>query len=88
MRISNLLVNLENTGIVISRAYSHGRGGYGKEYKLKVDPHLVGPFVDTGFYDSLVEKKVDLDAMRKHQKAMKKRKSIFGKKYPGLFGNL
>ena len=87
-RVSDLLVELENTGIVISRAYSRGRGGYGKEYKLKVDPSLVGPSVDIEFYDSLVQKKIKLDAMREHKKAMKKHKSIFGKKYPGLFGNL
>lgn len=87
-RVSDLLVELENTGLVVSRAYSHGRGGYGKEYKLKVDPSLVGPSVDKEFYDSLVEKKVKIDALREHKKAMKKHKSIFGKKYPSLFGNL
>jgi Cdc6-like AAA superfamily ATPase len=45
-RVSDLLVELENTGILVSRAYSRGRGGYGKEYKLKVDPDIVGPSVD------------------------------------------
>jgi len=56
-RVSDLLVELENTGMLVSRAYSSGRRGYGKEYRLKVDPSLVGPSVDKEFYDSLVEQK-------------------------------
>ena len=67
-RISDLLIELDNAGLVVSRAYSRGRRGYGKEYKLKVDPNLVGPSVNKEFYDSLVQQKEKLDAMEEHQK--------------------
>lgn len=56
-RCSDLLVELENSGLVVSRAYSRGRNGYGKEYKLKVSPDLVGPALDKNWFDSLVKKK-------------------------------
>lgn len=53
-----------------------------------MDPSLVGPSVSEEFYDLLVKKKIELDAMRKYQKVTKKHKSIFGKNYPDLFGRL
>jgi len=70
-RVSDLLVKLENTGILVSRAYSHGRNGYGKEYKLKVDPGLVGPSVDEKYYASLLEQKQRADGIKEYQKLMK-----------------
>ncbi len=81
-RVSDLLVELENSGMLVSRAYSRGRGGYGKEYKLKVDPSLVGPSVDEEFYDSLVRRKASHDRMEKLQRLTKS--NPFGRKY-GLF---
>jgi len=56
-RVSDLLIELENSGMLVSRAYSRGRGGYGKEYKLKIDPALVGPSVGKEFYESLLKDK-------------------------------
>ena len=56
-RVSDLLVELENSGMLVSHTYSHGRHGYGKDYKLKVDPSLVGPSIDEKFYDSIMEQK-------------------------------
>lgn len=70
-RVSDLLVELENTGILVSRAYSRGRGGYGKEYKLKVDPGIVGPFVSEEFYDSQVQRRAEIDSLKEYQKSMK-----------------
>lgn len=70
-RVSDLLVELENTGILVSRAYSHGRGGYGKEYKLKVDPGVVGPSVSEKFYDSQVKRRAEIDSLKEYQKSMK-----------------
>jgi len=70
-RVSDLLVELENSGLVVSRAYSRGRNGYGKEYKLTVSPDLVGPAVDKKFYDSLVKDKVIMDKTKEIQKEMK-----------------
>ena len=70
-RISDLLVELENTGILVSRTYSRGRGGYGKEYKLKVDPGVIGPSVSEEFYDSLIQRRTKVDSLKKYQKLMK-----------------
>ena len=70
-RISDLLVELENTGILVSRTYSRGRGGYGKEYKLKVDPGVIGPSVSEEFYDSLIQRRTKVDNLKKYQKLMK-----------------
>jgi len=81
-RVSDLLVELENSGMLVSRAYSRGRNGYGKEYKLKVDPSLVGPSVDKEFYDSLVRKKTASDIAEKFQKLYKPSK--FERRYSSL----
>ena len=70
-RVSDLLVELENSGLVVSRAYSRGRNGYGKEYKLKVSPDLVGPAVGKEYYDSLVKRKAQLDGIKEYEKTMK-----------------
>jgi Cdc6-like AAA superfamily ATPase len=72
-RVSDLLVELENTGILVSRAYSHGRGGYGKEYKLKVDPSIVGPSVSEEFYDLQVQRRAEADKLKEYQKLLKSR---------------
>jgi len=69
-RISDLLVELENSGLVVSRAYSRGRNGYGKEYKLKVSPELVGPEVNQEFYESLIKRKVEIDRNKEIQKTL------------------
>ncbi len=41
-RISEILVDLANTGIALSNTSSKGRGGYGTQYKLTVSPEMVG----------------------------------------------
>jgi len=88
-RVSDLLVELENTGILVSRAYSRGRGGYGKEYKLKVDPSLIGPSVNKEYYDSLVQKKTQLDEIKELQKSMKSRgRNGFSDLYPSFLKDL
>ena len=40
-RIAELLVELENTGLVVSETGSKGRYGYGTRYKLTLLPSLV-----------------------------------------------
>ena len=67
-QISDLLVELENSGLVVPRAYSKGRNGYGKEYKLTISPDLVGPSVDKEYYDSLVKGKVLLVKIKNFKK--------------------
>ncbi len=81
-RVSDLLVELENSGILVSRAYSRGRGGYGKEYKLKVSPDLVGPVIGKDWFDSLVQRKARTDASERLFKKLGNPR--LGRKY-GLF---
>ena len=41
-RVSKLLAELENTGLVVSRKASLGRYGYGRQYKLAVHSEVAG----------------------------------------------
>jgi len=58
-RIVDLLVEVENSGLVVSRTLSRGRQGYGTEYKLKLSPDLVGPYISSKnkWWESVVENK-------------------------------
>lgn len=49
-RVSDLLKDLENTGLVTSRAGSRGRYGYGREYKLAAPPEIIGPYCLLGWW--------------------------------------
>jgi len=69
-RIVDLLVEIKNSGLVESRTLSKGRGGYGTEYKLKLSPEMVGPFVDKKWWDSIVLDKIEYEAELKHRKMM------------------
>ena len=73
-RVSDLLVELENSGMLVSRAYSCGRNGYGKEYKLKVDPSLLGPSVGDEFYENIIKIKIAKDELKEIKKLYKPRK--------------
>lgn len=44
-RISELLVELENSGLVVAQSKSRGRYGYGTSYKLTVDPGTIGKII-------------------------------------------
>lgn len=72
-RVSDLLVELENSGLVVSRAYSRGRGGYGKEYKLKVSPDLIGPAANKEWFAGMIKTKAAQDEIIELQKSMKSR---------------
>jgi cell division control protein 6 len=88
-RVSDLLVELENSGLVVSRAYSRGRNGYGKEYKLKVSPDLIGPSIDPDFFESLVERKASIDTSKKLQKSLKSlKRSNLWSRYSGLLDDI
>jgi len=60
-RIVDLLVEIENSGLVDSRTISKGRRGYGNEYKLKLSPNLVGPYVGEKWWKSVMERKTNQD---------------------------
>ncbi len=72
-RISDLLVESANTGLILSRTMSHGRHGYGTEYKLKLSPEMVGPFVGKEWWNDVMKNKADKDRMDKLLKSMNPR---------------
>ena len=85
-RVSDLLVELENSGMLVSRVYSRGRVGYGKEYKLKIDPSFIGPSVGKEFYDSLVETKTVTNMLEEIKKSYKLGK--LGHGFYNMFKNI
>ena len=52
--MSDFLVELENSGMIVSSAYFGGRGDFGKEYKLKVSADLIGHSISKKFFDNLL----------------------------------
>lgn len=56
-RSVDLLIEIENSGLVVSRTLSRGRHGYGTEYRLVMSPELVGPKIDKKWWSSIVESK-------------------------------
>lgn len=56
-RIVDLLVEVKNSGLIVSRTISKGRYGYGKEYKLKLSPEMVGPIVSEEWWQRMELKK-------------------------------
>ena len=73
-RVTDLLVEIKNSGLVESRTLSKGRGGYGTHYKLKISPQMVGPQVDEKWWSGVVENKKKQDEIDELMKDIKSRK--------------
>jgi archaeal cell division control protein 6 len=56
-RVSDLLTELENSGLVVSQTSSKGRRGYGTQYKLVVSPEMVGPVISREWWEDIVKTK-------------------------------
>jgi cell division control protein 6 len=80
-RVSELLTELENTGLVISQTSSHGRHGYGTQYKLVVSPEMVGMAAFPEWWKGIVKAKLE------HEYAQNYKGLSFGRK-PGAFDGL
>ncbi len=57
-RVSELLTELENTGLVLSQTSSKGRHGYGTQYKLVISPEMVGQAISEKWWNGLVAAKL------------------------------
>lgn len=84
-RFSEMLIELVNSGIAISQTTSKGRHGYGSQFKLTVDPMLIGNSCFSDWWISLVKAKASHEADKKSQnilsslgKSNKKFSYIFG----------
>jgi cell division control protein 6 len=60
-RVSELLTELDDTGIAISQTGSRGRHGYGTQYKLTVPPETVGLACFPKWWNGLVKYKTKLE---------------------------
>ncbi len=66
-RFSEMLVELVNSGIAVSQTISKGRQGYGSQFKLTVDPNLIGISCFPERWKGIVNAKAAHDAMQKSQ---------------------
>jgi Cdc6-like AAA superfamily ATPase len=55
-RFSELLKDLENTGLIISDTRSNGQKGYRSEFQLVVDPRIVGEMINKEWWEKHVVK--------------------------------
>ncbi len=88
-RFSEMLVELVNSGIAVSKTESRGRHGYGSQFKLSVDPDLIGNSCFPDWWPSVVESKKRKDDAIRRMKALKslsfgRRRSRFGNLYGDL----
>jgi len=78
-RFSEMLVELVNSGIAVSQTISKGRHGYGSQFKLTVDPELIGNTCFSDLWSSLVKIKTSHESSQKSQDFLS-----FGKRKPGI----
>jgi len=64
-RISEILKDMEGTGLISSHASSKGRHGYNRQFKLEMSPHTVGQTLDSGWWYGI------LDAEKHHSELIK-----------------
>ncbi|NHH96808.1 hypothetical protein DYY66_2184 [Candidatus Nitrosotalea sp. FS] len=64
-RVSEILREMEDTGLVLSQISSRGRHGYGKQYKLEMPLHVVGRKLNANWWFGLLE------AEKMHKRMMK-----------------
>ena len=73
-RVSDLLVDLQNTGVVSSSTTSEGRNGYSSKYRLNMNPETVGKMIDEERWQ------IELRRMKRLEEEEIVKKYIFGKK--------
>jgi len=66
-RISELLVELQNTGIATSQTGSKGRHGYGTQYKLLISPEMIGKACFDEWWKSVVKQKIEHEAAERQR---------------------
>lgn len=73
-RATELLVELEDTGLVSSMNFSKGRYGYTTQYKLTMPPEIVGSLVGKDWWNSVVANKRSREALDALEKLSNSRK--------------
>lgn len=54
-RVSDILGEIQNAGLLVSQESSRGRHGYGKQYKLKISPMMAGRLTSPGWWRELIK---------------------------------
>ncbi len=73
-RVSELLMEMQNTGLAVSQTLSKGRHGYGTQYRLAVSPETIGIACFPDWWNDLEKRKGAFDAKRRTGNS------------PGIFG--
>ena len=63
-RFSEMLVELVNSGIAVSKTESKGRYGYGSQFKIAADPDMIGHSCFPEWWSSVVKTKISQDALK------------------------
>jgi cell division control protein 6 len=71
-RVSELLTELENTGLAVSQTSSKGRHGYGTQYRLTVSPEIIGHAVSKEWWDGVVAGKKAADGLQELEKSFQR----------------
>jgi cell division control protein 6 len=87
-RISEILNDIENTGMLTSQTHSRGRHGYGKQYKLVFSPDLIGPAIDVKWWNALLAMKKQMEESESREKNRKIARKIFKALGSGRVPNL
>jgi cell division control protein 6 len=72
-RVSDLLQDLENMGLVVSRTTSRGRYGYGKEYRPTAPPEIIGPACVLTLWIDIMRTKSSLECKKNFLKILNRR---------------
>ena len=67
-RVSEILREMEDMGLVMSQISSRGRQGYGKQYKLEMPLHVVGRKLNANWWYGLLEAEKIHNRMMKYMK--------------------
>jgi len=79
-RVSELLTELQNSGLALSQTSSKGRHGYGTQYKLTVSPEIIGQSCFSEWWADLVKRKT------KHEASLRSSESQKSLRKKGQFG--
>lgn len=71
-RVSELLTELENTGLAVSQTSSKGRHGYGTQYKLAVSPEIIGGAISKDYWNAVILRKKSLDGIKKLEEGIRR----------------
>ena len=78
-RFSEMLVELVNSGIAVSQTISKGRQGYGSQFKITIDPEIIGSSCFSDWWSGIVKAKISHESSQKSQNLLS-----FGKRKSGL----